>query len=103
MKTPLSTIGLQKTGRCVFVTESEERLLARIRGLFDLDNPEASNRAWASLGRKDAACLMISMMLTVLFDEDVVYKLREDLSDCCHDGCTNPTIIVCSEMEGGAS
>ena len=100
MTTALATIGIQETGRFAFVTASEERTLKTLRGLFDVVNEDDRRRAWVALGRKHAAALMLVMMLTV-FDEDVICKLREDLMECVDAGCTNPTIIVCSEMEGG--
>ena len=101
MITALSTIGIQETGRFAFVTEAEERSLAVIRGLFDMENEDARKRAWATLPPKDAAALMLVMMLVAVFDEDVICKLFLNLRDCHEAGCTNPTIIVCSGMEGG--
>lgn len=101
--TALSTMGIQETGRFAFVTESEEQTLITLRGLFDVENEDDRKRAWAALGRKHAAALMLVMMLATVFDEDVICKLREDVMDCMNAGCTNPTIIVCSQMEGGAS
>ncbi|MCH8853150.1 MAG: hypothetical protein IID41_10935 [Planctomycetes bacterium] len=103
MTTALSILGIQETGRFAFVTASEERTLETIRGLFDLENEDERARAWATLPRKDAAALMLVMMLVAIFDEDVICKLREDLTDCHQAGCTNPTIIVCSQMEGDAA
>lgn len=102
MTTALATTGIQETGRFAFVTEAEERHLARVRGLFDAENEDTMARAWASLGTKEATALMLVMLLTVAFDDAVVFKLYLDLRDCHQDGCTNPTIIVCSKMEGGA-
>ena len=101
MITALSTMGIQQTGRFAFVTGSEERTLATIRGLFDLENEDERRRAWATLPPKDAAALMLVMMLVAVFDEDVICKLFLNLRDCHEASCTNPTIIVCSGMEGG--
>ncbi|MCH8853037.1 MAG: hypothetical protein IID41_10350 [Planctomycetes bacterium] len=103
MTTALATIGIQETGRFAFVTASEERTLETLRGLFNLENEDEKARAWAALGHKEAAALMLVMMLTAVFDDEVVCKLWLDLRDCHEDGCTNPTIIVCSEMEGGGA
>ena len=59
MTTALSTMGVQQPGHFALVTESEGRTLATIRGLFDLENEGNRNRAWAALGRKEAAALVV--------------------------------------------
>lgn len=103
MTTTLAKTFTEPTAKIALVTDSELQMLATIQGLFYSEDEAGCDRAWAALGRKEAAALMLVMMLTVLFDEQVVCKLRDDLIDCREAGCTNPTIIVCSEMEGGAS
>ena len=55
MTTAPSTMGIQQTGRIAFVTESEERMLATLRGMFDFENEDKRKRAWAAFGRKETA------------------------------------------------
>ncbi len=102
MTTPLPTLGNQQTGRVAFLNPNEERTLMTLRGLYSSDEDE-TRRAWDALGSKNAAALMLGMVLSVEFDEEVVVKLFKDIWDCYEAGCTNPTIIVCSDMEGGGA
>ena len=103
MTTELSTCFNQPAARIAIVTEAEERTLASIRALYNLEDEERRDRAWAALGRKERTVLRLSMMLSAVFDEEVVYKLLADLADCHEAGCDNPTIIVCKEAEGDAA
>ena len=40
MNTALSILGIQQTAHFALVTESEEKTLATLRGLFDLENED---------------------------------------------------------------